>query len=87
MHPAKIQLRGFDDSEISKLIKKAEELKSEVIKTKFGVDIFFDNVEDARMFISKIQKEFRIEKRMSTENLGFKKGRGRFLFVYSVRKI
>lgn len=87
MHPAKIQLRGFDDFEISKLIKKAEEFKFEVIKTKFGVDIFFESVDDARMFISKIQKEFRVEKKMSTENLGFKRGRSRFLFVYSVRKI
>lgn len=87
MHPAKVQLRGFDDSEISKLIKKAEEHKFEVIKTKFGVDIFFESVNDARMFISRIQKEFRVEKRMSTENFGFKRGRSRFLYVYSIRKI
>lgn len=86
MHPAKIQLRDFSESEILRLLKKAEEFKPEVIKTKDGVDLFFEDIENARSFISKIQKDFCFETRMSTENLGFKKGRARYLFVYSIRK-
>ncbi|MDK2795622.1 MAG: hypothetical protein PWQ22_1064 [Archaeoglobaceae archaeon] len=87
MHPAKIQLRGFDESEISKVLKRAGEFKAEIVKTKDGFDLFFEDVENARLFISKLQKELRFEKKMSTENLGFKKGRMHFLFVYSLRKI
>jgi len=87
MHPAKIQLRGFNEAEILKALKKAEEFNAEIAKDGHGIDFFFDDVENARLFISKLQKEFRFDKKMSTENLGFKKGRMRFLFVYCLRKI
>ncbi|NHW24151.1 MAG: hypothetical protein HA489_07915 [Archaeoglobales archaeon] len=87
MHPAKIQVRGFSEAEILRVLKKAEEFKAEIVKTENGIDLFFEDVENARLFVSKLQKEFRFEKKMSTENLGFKRGRMRFLFVYSLRKI
>ncbi len=87
MHPAKVQLRGFTESEISIALKRAEEFKAEFVKSEHGVDFFFEDVENARLFISKLQRELRFEKKMSTENLGFRKGRARFLFVYSLRKI
>lgn len=86
MHPAKIQLRGFDKEELSKIVKRAVEFGANVIELEHGTDLFFEDVEDARIFISKLQREFRFEKKMSTESLGFKKGRGRYLFVYSLRK-
>ncbi|MDI9642165.1 MAG: NMD3-related protein [Archaeoglobales archaeon] len=86
MHPAKIQIRGFSEAEISKVLKKAEEFKAEVFKVENGTDLVFEDVENARRFISKLRREFRFETRMSTESLGFKGGRGRFLFVYSLRK-
>lgn len=86
MNPAKVQLRGFNDAEISIILRKALEFKAEVFKIKHGIDLVFEDVEDARKFISKLRKDFRFETRMSTENLGFKGGRGQFLFVYSLRK-
>ncbi|MEM2176471.1 MAG: NMD3-related protein [Archaeoglobaceae archaeon] len=61
-------------------------LNGEIIKTKDGIDLFFQNVEDARLLISKIRKMHKIEIKFSAENLGFKKGRKRHLFVYSIRK-
>jgi NMD protein affecting ribosome stability and mRNA decay len=87
MHPAKVQLRGFTESEISRALKRAEEFKAEFVKNEHGVDFFFEDVENARRFISKLQRELHFEKKMSTENFGFRKGRTRFLFVYSLRKI
>lgn len=87
MHPAKIQLRGFDELEVSKVLKRAEEFKAEILRTEHGFDLFFEDVENARLFISKLQKDLRFEKKMSTESLGFKKGRASYLFVYSLRKI
>lgn len=84
MHPAKVQLRGFDSEEISEILKLAGSAES--IKSKDGVDLFFENVDNARLFISKLRKRFKITSRMSTESLGFK-SRARYLFVYSVRKL
>lgn len=86
MHPAKIQLRGFSESEISRVLKMAEKFESQIFKTEHGVDLFFEDVQNARRFISRLKKEFQVAKRMSIENLGFKRGRGEFLFVYSIRK-
>lgn len=86
MHPAKIQLRGFTDEEILKILEKAEEFEKEVFRMKNGIDLFFEDVEIARRFISKLKRDFRFEIKMSTENLGFKCGKGRYLFVYSIRK-
>ncbi|MDW7989833.1 MAG: hypothetical protein RMH75_04105 [Archaeoglobaceae archaeon] len=84
MHPAKVQLRDFSYEELSKAIEIAK--KAYIIKTNYGIDLFFDDVDDARFFISKLKKKFRITIKMSTENLGFE-SRAKFLFVYSIRKI
>lgn len=84
MHPAKVQLRGFDKEEISEILKLVRE--SEIISSKNGLDIFFEDVNDARFFISKLKKKFKVSSKMSTESLGFK-SRARRLFVYSVRKL
>ncbi|MEM2818030.1 MAG: NMD3-related protein [Archaeoglobaceae archaeon] len=84
MHPAKVQLRGFDGEEILEILKSVE--KAEVVRSRDGVDLFFENVDDARIFVSKLKKRFRVASKMSTESLGFK-SRARYLFVYSVRKL
>ncbi|MFN3384903.1 MAG: NMD3-related protein [Archaeoglobaceae archaeon] len=84
MHPAKVQLRGFDSEEISAILKLSE--KAKVIRSKDGIDLFFENVEDARLFISKLKRKFKIKSRMSTESLGFN-SKARYLFVYSVKKV
>ncbi|MEM0203115.1 MAG: NMD3-related protein [Archaeoglobaceae archaeon] len=84
MHPAKVQLRGFHSEEISEILKFVE--KAEVVQSRDGIDLFFENVDNARLFISKLKKRFRVESKMSTESLGFK-SRARYLFVYSVRKL
>lgn len=83
MHPAKVQLRGFDREEISEILKLGE---FEVVHSEDGLDLFFEDVNEARRFISKVKKRFRVSSRMSTETLGFK-SRARYLFVYSVRKL
>lgn len=84
MNPAKIQLRGFSEEDLEKIYEKV--LNGEIIKTRDGIDVFFQSVEDARLFISKIKRLHKIEIKFSTENLGFKKGEARYLFVYSIRK-
>ncbi|MCS7143521.1 MAG: 60S ribosomal export protein NMD3 [Archaeoglobaceae archaeon] len=86
MHPAKLQLRGFKREELLIILKRAEEFEKEILQTKDGIDIFFEDVEIARSFISKLKNDFRFETKMSTENLGFRNGRGKYLFVYSIRK-
>ncbi|MEM4472257.1 MAG: NMD3-related protein [Archaeoglobaceae archaeon] len=83
MHPAKVQLRGFNVQELMEIEKIVKNAK--VIKTRDGVDMIFENVNDARFFISKLKARFSLIVKMSTESLGFD-SRPRYLFVYSVRK-
>ena len=82
MHPAKVQLRGFDEIEIENVLKAAN---AEVLKVKEGVDLYFSDVNDARFFISKLKRLFRVKIKMSTESMGFK-SRGKYLFVYCLRR-
>lgn len=82
MHPAKVQLRGFDEKEVEGMLKAVD---AEIVKVKDGIDLYFADVNDARLFISKLKRLFSLKVKMSTENLGFK-ARGRYLFVYSVRR-
>jgi NMD protein affecting ribosome stability and mRNA decay len=82
MHPAKVQLRGFGEREIENLLKVTN---AEVLKVKEGVDLYFSDVNDARFFISKLKRIFRVRIKMSTESMGFK-SRGKYLFVYCLRR-
>jgi len=86
-HPALIQIRTnkLDLNLLLKWIKKANSnCAIEVHKDK--VDVYFSDVNVARMIISKIKKAFKnISVKMSTKYAGIRKGKVRVLFVYSLK--
>ena len=81
-HPCKVQLRGFNNKEIEIARKFAEKLNGKLI----DLDIYFEDVNDARKFISKLKKILKFDLKMSTEYIGMVKGKKKILFVYSLRK-
>ena len=87
-HPAILQIRGSIDEEkknaILNMIGKFGE-EFEIERTKNGIDVYFSDVNVARNVISKLNKMFKAEVKMSTKYAGLRKGRVRVLFVYSFR--
>ncbi len=86
LHPSIVQLRNFKTDEIELAKKFSEKLNAEIETTKNGIDIYFEDVNDARFFISKLRKTMNFEIKMSTKYAGLRKGRVRTLFVYSLRR-
>jgi NMD protein affecting ribosome stability and mRNA decay len=84
-HPCKIQLRDFDDEDLELAKKFTLEFKSEVEEVKKGIDVYFEDVNDARAYISRLKKFLKFKIKMSTEYAGLRKGRVRVFFVYSLR--
>ncbi len=90
-HPSILQFRGTKrgtKDEIRKHIvnylrKKSFEYYIE--KRKNGFDVYFSDVNEARMLISVLRKQFKFDLKMSTKYAGLRKGRVRVLFVYSIR--
>ena len=80
-HPCLVQLRGCDDE----VVKLAEKFGGKVEVSKHGSDVYFEDVNDARKFISRLGKLRRVKTKMSTSYAGLRRGRVRVLFVYSVR--
>ncbi|MBE8540276.1 hypothetical protein ICJ57_09165 [Geoglobus acetivorans] len=81
-HPALIQLRG-NVKKLEKFIEKLEGV--EIVENKYGVDIYFEDVNDARQAISKIKKLAKVKIKSSTKYAGLRRGRVRWFFTYSVR--
>ncbi len=86
LHPSIVQLRDFKFDEIELAKKFSEKLNAEIETTKNGINIYFEDVNDARFFISKLRKTMNFEIKMSTKYAGLRKGRVRVLFVYSLRR-
>ncbi len=87
-HPCKVQLRDFDAESAEVARKIAMKFDPEVMDGKYGMDLYFRDVNDARRFISKLRKSLRFKKfniKMSTSYAGLRKGRVRVFFVYSLR--
>ncbi len=81
-HPAVIQLRGnYKRAEM--IIEKLENV--EVVREKFGIDVYFEDVNDARLLISRIKKLFDVEIKSGTKYAGLRKGKVRWFFAYSLR--
>ena len=85
-HPAVIQLR----TEVELAMKLLEEFKENDVvieESKNGIDIYFDDVNEARTFISKLKRRSkkRIKVKSSTKYAGLRKGKIRYLFTYSVK--
>jgi len=87
-HPTILQIRGSIDEEnenaILKVIGRFGE-EFEIERTKNGLNVYFSDVNVARNVISKLNKMFKAEVKMSTKYAGLRKGRVRVLFVYSFR--
>ncbi len=81
-HPAVIQLRG-NYKRAEKIIEKLENV--EVVREKFGIDVYFEDVNDARLLISRIKKLFDVEIKSGTKYAGLRKGKVRWFFAYSLR--
>ncbi len=81
-HPALLQFRG-DISKVRGHVRKLNGV--EVVENKYGMDVYFEDVNDARRFLSRIRKIVRAEIKSSTKYAGLRKGRVRWFFTYSVR--
>ena len=57
----------------------------EVEPTEHGLDVYFEDVNDARFFISKLKKNMKFKQKLSVNYAGLRKGRVRKFFVYSLR--
>ncbi len=85
LHPCKIQLRDFEAEKLEIARRFALQFEAEVEDVKRGVDIYFEDVNDARFFISKLKRVAKFRVKMSTKYAGLRKGRVRVFFVYSLR--
>ncbi|MET1123737.1 MAG: hypothetical protein ABWW66_00545 [Archaeoglobaceae archaeon] len=79
-HPCVVQLRGCEE-----LAKLAEKFGGKIDRSE-GVDVYFEDVNDARRFISRIKKLGKFRVKLSSSYAGVRGGRVRVLFVYSVRR-
>ncbi len=81
-HPCVIQLRNC---ELKTALRLAEKFGGSFEKVEGGADVYFEDVNDARKYLSKLRKLMRFRTKMSTSYAGLRRGRVRVLFVYSVR--
>ena len=84
-HPALIQFRGnFDRKRIETMLSR-QTGNYEVEQSEHGLDVYFEDVSDARFFISRLKKNMRFRQKLSVNYAGLRKGRVRKFFVYSLR--
>ncbi len=84
-HPCKIQIRDLEVRKLEIAKNIASKMGAEIEQVKNGLDIYFEDVNDARLFISRLKKSARFKTKMSTKYAGLRRGRVRVLFVYSLR--
>jgi len=78
MHPALVRIRGRVDEEVVR--RFARKFKGVVEDAENGFDVYFNDVNDARFFLSRLKKIVRGTVNMSTKYRG-----GKVFFVYSFR--
>jgi NMD protein affecting ribosome stability and mRNA decay len=84
-HPCIVQVRDVQPDKIEIVRNMALKRNAEVEKAKNGLDIYFEDVNEARKFISKLRKSMKLRIKMSTKYAGLRGSRVRVLFVYSLR--
>jgi len=81
-HPALLQFRG----NISKVMNHINKLENvEIEENRYGIDVYFEDVNTARRFLSKIKKIVKVDIKSSTRYAGLRRGKVRWFFTYSVR--
>ncbi|WP_456328077.1 NMD3-related protein [Archaeoglobus sp.] len=80
-----VQIRDVEKSKLEGIVSRACKFNAEIERVKNGVDIYFEDVNDARRFISVLKKLSNFEVKFSTKFAGLRKGRVRVLFVYCLR--
>lgn len=84
-HPCIIQIRDMQPEKIEIVKNMALKRNAKVESSKYGLDIYFEDVNEARKLISKIKKSMKFRIKMSTKYAGLRGSRVRVLFVYSLR--
>ncbi len=84
-HPCIIQIRDITPEKLEIVRNMALKRDAEVESSKNGIDIYFEDVNEARKFISKLRKSMKFRIKMSTKYAGLRGSRVRVLFVYSLR--
>ena len=84
-HPCIIQVRDVKREKMEIVRNMALKRNAEIEDSKNGLDIYFEDVNEARKFISKLRKSMRFKIKMSTKYAGLRGSRVRVLFVYSLR--
>lgn len=84
-HPCIVQVRDIKSEKIEIVRNMALKRNAEIEDSKNGLDIYFEDVNEARKFISKLRKSMRFRIKMSTKYAGLRGSRVRVLFVYSLR--
>ncbi|WP_456468813.1 NMD3-related protein [Archaeoglobus sp.] len=84
-HPCIIQVRDVKREKMEIVKNMALKRNAEIEDSKNGLDIYFEDVNEARKFISKLRKSMRFKIKMSTKYAGLRGSRVRVLFVYSLR--
>ncbi len=84
-HPCIVQIRDVDENVLTDIISKAKKFNVVVNHVKNGTDIYFENVNEARKFISTLKKLSDFNIKFSTKFAGLRRGRVRILFVYCLR--
>ncbi len=85
MHPCIVQIRNADGEVLERSVKLARKFVTEIEWIKNGIDIYFEDVRDARKFISTLKRLSRFDVKFSTKFAGLRRGRVRVLFVYCLR--
>ncbi len=85
-HPAIVQIRGNleREEEMIKVIERHGE-EFEVERVREGLNIYFSDVNVARRVVSKLNRIFNANVKMSTKYAGLRGGKVRVLFVYRLK--
>ncbi|WP_330999837.1 NMD3-related protein [Archaeoglobus neptunius] len=84
-HPCIIQVRDVKPEKIKIVKTMALKTNAKIESSRYGLDIYFEDVNEARKLISKLRKTMKFRIKMSTKYAGLRGSRVRVLFVYSLR--
>ncbi len=85
MHPCIVQIRDANGEVLERSVRLARKFVTEIDRIKNGIDIYFEDVREARKFISTLKRLSRFDVKFSTKFAGLRRGRVRVLFVYCLR--
>ena len=85
MHPCIVQIRDANGEVLERSVRLARKFVTEIDRIKNGIDVYFEDVREARKFISTLKRLSRFDVKFSTKFAGLRRGRVRVLFVYCLR--